>query len=268
MSVDPLAEKFPYNSTYAFQENKMGLGRELEGLELVNWDMSFKDNVRMNYHAAKSFATSVINDAANLSELGVNPVAMYNTGKGLVNAIANPVETGKAIVNNVIQTFTDMGSSNPQVAGEAYGKTTAFVAETVIGAEFAGAEATGIVDDLSNAAKGKLGETLTRVKYGAKGYVDRGKAEVLTGGKTATGRNARALYDHAFENKFTGKQLTVESKFNTSGLTGNQRAAAGNVTTSGGLIINRTTSQGVGRAAGAATSGVGAGISAQKEREY
>jgi len=38
MSVDPLAEKYPYNSTYAFQENKMGLGRELEGLELVYTD--------------------------------------------------------------------------------------------------------------------------------------------------------------------------------------------------------------------------------------
>lgn len=33
-NIDPLAEKYPYNSTYAFQENKMGLGRELEGLEL------------------------------------------------------------------------------------------------------------------------------------------------------------------------------------------------------------------------------------------
>jgi len=29
-----LAEKYAYNSTYAFQENKLGLGRELEGLEL------------------------------------------------------------------------------------------------------------------------------------------------------------------------------------------------------------------------------------------
>jgi RHS repeat-associated protein len=35
MSVDPLAEKYPYNSTYAFQENKMGMGKELEGLELA-----------------------------------------------------------------------------------------------------------------------------------------------------------------------------------------------------------------------------------------
>ncbi|MFM9989571.1 DUF6443 domain-containing protein [Flavobacterium sp.] len=34
MSIDPLAEKYPYNSTFAFQENKMGMGRELEGLEL------------------------------------------------------------------------------------------------------------------------------------------------------------------------------------------------------------------------------------------
>lgn len=34
MSIDPLAEKYTYNSTYAFQENKMGLGRELEGLEV------------------------------------------------------------------------------------------------------------------------------------------------------------------------------------------------------------------------------------------
>lgn len=35
MSIDPLAEKYAYNSTYAFQENKMGMGRKLEGLELV-----------------------------------------------------------------------------------------------------------------------------------------------------------------------------------------------------------------------------------------
>jgi len=33
--VDPLAEDYMYNSTYAFQENKMGMGIELEGLELA-----------------------------------------------------------------------------------------------------------------------------------------------------------------------------------------------------------------------------------------
>ncbi|MBQ6157360.1 MAG: hypothetical protein IJK22_12275, partial [Bacteroidales bacterium] len=34
-SVDPLAGKFPWNSTYAFAENRVVDGRELEGLE---WD--------------------------------------------------------------------------------------------------------------------------------------------------------------------------------------------------------------------------------------
>jgi hypothetical protein len=32
--IDPLAEDYVYNSTYAFQENKMGMGVELEGAEL------------------------------------------------------------------------------------------------------------------------------------------------------------------------------------------------------------------------------------------
>ncbi|MGS2762773.1 DUF6443 domain-containing protein [Sinomicrobium sp. M5D2P9] len=33
--IDPLAEDYYYNSTYAFQENKLGLGVELEGAELL-----------------------------------------------------------------------------------------------------------------------------------------------------------------------------------------------------------------------------------------
>lgn len=35
ISIDPLAEEYFYNSTYAFQENKLGLGIELEGAELL-----------------------------------------------------------------------------------------------------------------------------------------------------------------------------------------------------------------------------------------
>src|SRR5690554_5597447 len=35
MVIDPLASEYAYNSSYAFQENKIGMGRELEGLEMV-----------------------------------------------------------------------------------------------------------------------------------------------------------------------------------------------------------------------------------------
>lgn len=43
-NIDPLAEKFSYNSTYAFQENKIGSGRELEGLELVPFEFMMMSN--------------------------------------------------------------------------------------------------------------------------------------------------------------------------------------------------------------------------------
>ncbi|MCX2679345.1 DUF6443 domain-containing protein [Galbibacter sp. EGI 63066] len=33
--LDPLAQDYAYNSTYAFQENKIGMGRELEGAEIL-----------------------------------------------------------------------------------------------------------------------------------------------------------------------------------------------------------------------------------------
>ena len=36
--VDPLAEDYTYNSTYGFQENKLGIGIELEGAEVFTWD--------------------------------------------------------------------------------------------------------------------------------------------------------------------------------------------------------------------------------------
>lgn len=38
--VDPLSENYYYNSTYAFQENKLGMGVELEGRELDPWSLT------------------------------------------------------------------------------------------------------------------------------------------------------------------------------------------------------------------------------------
>ena len=38
LTPDPLEAKYPHNSPYAFAENKLGLGREFEGLELAYFD--------------------------------------------------------------------------------------------------------------------------------------------------------------------------------------------------------------------------------------
>ncbi len=111
------------------------------------------------------------------------------------------------------------------------------------------------LDDLSSTAKGRLGETMTEVKYTAKGYKSQGKAVVETGKKTTTGKNQVAKYDHKMTNIFTGKQLTVESKFNKARLTKNQVKAKPNINTSGGLIIDRTTSEQLGRIVKIVTTG-------------
>ena len=59
-----MAEKYTYNSPFAFQENKIGLGRELEGLEMTSFDMDSKDpNVKYmteldgvtNYRDSKNY---------------------------------------------------------------------------------------------------------------------------------------------------------------------------------------------------------------------
>ena len=87
MSIDPLAEDYVYNSTYAFQENKLGLGVELEGLELAMFDW------------LKNTATS---DAAkNPNGVGAHALGisqgLANTVTGTIDAISNPVQTLSAM---------------------------------------------------------------------------------------------------------------------------------------------------------------------------
>jgi len=64
-------------------------------------------------------------------------------------------------------------------------------------------------------------------------------------------------------NVFTGKKITVESKFNTSGFTKNQSTVIKNGYK---VIEDRTTSNGLGNAAKAATVGTVAGMDAQRNK--
>ena len=118
-------------------------------------------------------------------------------------------------------------------------------------------------NNLSNSAKGKLGEAVTKIKYGAQGYKSAGNDVVKTGGKTATGRQAEARFDHKMTNVITGNKITVESKFNNAGYTPNQRTV---VDQGYPVILDRTTSQGLGNGVKAAIVGTGAGIDAQRNK--
>ncbi|MDX1718528.1 MAG: DUF6443 domain-containing protein [Salegentibacter mishustinae] len=52
--IDPLAEDYTYNSTYAFQENKLGSGIELEGLESTNFPYQVQREVTNLFSGLKS----------------------------------------------------------------------------------------------------------------------------------------------------------------------------------------------------------------------
>ncbi len=58
LQVDPLAEDYLYNSPYAFAENKLGLGVELEGLELITFEQIKTLKEGLIFKAAKSLNRS------------------------------------------------------------------------------------------------------------------------------------------------------------------------------------------------------------------
>ena len=165
---------------------------------------------------------------------------------GLTGGASLLVTTSSTVAANVVggtvnRTIQGQPTTTKDVAVDAaVGGASAFVGH------FAGKYVTKAINNLSRNTKGQIGEAVTKLKYGAQGYIDKGKAVVETGGTTPTGRVQTAIYDFNFLNLFSGENITVESKFNSSGLTPNQAAAASKVTTPGGLIIDRTTSKQLG----------------------
>lgn len=82
MCIDPLAEKYAYNSPYAFQENKMGLGRELEGRELL-----YSEGTSPEFKAKFGNTVKYMNEKGTSGQLNQlnkmsKTVLVDNTGNG------------------------------------------------------------------------------------------------------------------------------------------------------------------------------------------
>lgn len=97
MSTDPLAEKYTYNSTYAFQENKMGMGRELEGLEMTSERSKDGKSVTL------TMSVRPINNSNSVSNEQFNTLInsrMENTAKVLSGPIGNGVTVIATVVSD------------------------------------------------------------------------------------------------------------------------------------------------------------------------
>ncbi|WP_370032348.1 RHS repeat-associated core domain-containing protein [Flavobacterium sp. 28YEA47A] len=118
MNIDPLAESYPYNSTYTFQENKMGMGRELEGLELLpndvfNYLLREGAILKTKLEAPrKNLNTAIINRVnagisgreksnTNVAGLNINKVVDYGVmGQSVKKIVQETKTTTKKIVRD------------------------------------------------------------------------------------------------------------------------------------------------------------------------
>src|SRR5690606_25460130 len=79
---------YVYNSTYAFQENKLGMGTELEGAEMDPFPWLVQDAVKNpNGVGAHTFGVAQ---------------GLENAATDVVNAVSNPVQTFKGAGNAAI----------------------------------------------------------------------------------------------------------------------------------------------------------------------
>lgn len=112
MSHDPLSEKYTYNSPYAFQENKMGMGRELEGLELKEWlkdkAQKVKATVNKTVEQGKQWIkNNLVVEVEAKATLGVQ--AGIKTGFGKIEGGLITTEVGKAGVSTEKGAYAEGG---------------------------------------------------------------------------------------------------------------------------------------------------------------
>lgn len=96
-NIDPLAESFPYNSTYAFAENRVIDGRELEGLEWV----STKNDQGVT--TSRQLTVSITNSSTKLNDKQFNKLVEsiktdFSKTYGADGATANLVVSDKATI--------------------------------------------------------------------------------------------------------------------------------------------------------------------------
>lgn len=99
--MDPLAEDYVHNSPYAFQENKLGRGTELEGLELREFNWLAQDvKAKWDYASAKvNQALDNAGDAINNAKTAVVD-GIKNLDKAFSEGGSGSVLTSKNFSNS------------------------------------------------------------------------------------------------------------------------------------------------------------------------
>ncbi|HZH87861.1 MAG TPA: hypothetical protein VFD78_01650 [Chitinophagaceae bacterium] len=100
-NIDPLAEDYPYNSTYAFQENKMGLGRELEGLEMISERNQNGKSITLNYNVKPINNTQYPDGTILLNNNDFNNLIQARAEQ-TESTFSGPTANGETVTANVV----------------------------------------------------------------------------------------------------------------------------------------------------------------------
>lgn len=79
-AVDPLYKKYPYNSNYAFSENRVIDMIELEGGECIPPSSYGSNTAAAIHNGNKQLVTNIVNNTIHTGECAVNTVSLFGTG--------------------------------------------------------------------------------------------------------------------------------------------------------------------------------------------
>jgi RHS repeat-associated protein len=126
MSIDPLSEEYAYNSPYAFAENKLGMGRELEGLEMFSERSKDGKSVTITYNVQPINNSQLTNQQFNTAiqdrRITTEQLGTGKTAEGL-NQITKVVIDPKATITWEYVNVLDFGGKPEILYGNAPGVT-------------------------------------------------------------------------------------------------------------------------------------------------
>ncbi len=158
--IDPLAEKYVYNSPYALQENKFGRGVELEGLELASFLSKVGDFMAGSNAAWADNQIPLPTRIREINAIGKNQAAYnaeqaFGDGLSLIQAAGETLLGAGGDAGAAIATVATGGAATPVTAPVAIGSTALVVHGVLVGVK----ASTNLSDRMTNASGDKKSNT-------------------------------------------------------------------------------------------------------------
>ena len=210
--VDPLASEYPHNSVYALQENKFGMGVELEGAEL----QPFYPNLQGGLYRSVG-----VNSSTSAEKVGKELIIAYTKALGTVMLMAAPIEELAvggllAIGIKAEATFAKEAAIMLRTGGQ-----EAKSAASLDKLNRSLASEAQMAEKGTEIAGGKSGITLRKAEEMAKQYGGKAEDYAKIRSNSYTTYNGTKLETHYEQNTKTKEKFNAKTKINNEQKTSN-----------------------------------------------